>query len=269
MNKFVKKLLAKYVKYIEIVGYGLVFLFIAGLVALSTIKAEDEFINLTGRYDISSSLIISPQRLFIIDVLADTFQVVGPGSDLLEVVEDERFVSDQVIRKNLEKQVEEAGEFGNTQVVRRLSAIITELNSRNYPGLHRRTLKAPISGDFVLFKNKADVVPKDTPIGGVLDFEDGQIRVTEFPADKRLKRKLKPDQVATVKLILGEEETLSQDATLTLHRDDVVVLELKGMSNEDKRIIAHYIFRHSEAISIEVSISVLVGARTWMNLIWR
>ena len=269
MNKFVKKLLAKYVKYIEIIGYGMVFLFIAGLVALSTIKAEDEFVNLTGQYDISSSLIISPQRLFIIDVLADTFQIVGPGGDLLEVAEDDRYVSDRVIRKNLEEQVEEAREFGNTQLVRRLTAIISELKSRNYPELYKRTLKSPISGDFVLFKNKTDVVPNDIPIGGVFDFEDGQIRVTEFPADKRMKRKLKPDQIATVNLRLGEEKTLSQDAIITANRDDVVVLELKGMSNEDKRNIAHYISRHAQVMSVDVSISVLVGARTWMNLIWR
>ena len=35
MNLFIKKILAKYVIYIEIIGYGFVLLFIVGLIALS------------------------------------------------------------------------------------------------------------------------------------------------------------------------------------------------------------------------------------------
>ena len=41
MNRFGKKILAKYVNYIEIISYTFVVLFIGGLIALSKIKAED------------------------------------------------------------------------------------------------------------------------------------------------------------------------------------------------------------------------------------
>ena len=268
MNRFVKKLLAKYVKYIEIIGYSLVFLFIAGLVALSTIKAEDEYVNLTGTFEISFFFIPSETRQFIIDVIAEPDSIVQPGDDLLRLTDHERFTADQSIRINLEAQIEKAREHSDFQLAGKLSPIVSDLKRKTYPDLKMRTITSPIQGVFILFHNEGEVVGEEDKMGGVFNFNEGMIRVTEFPADKRMKKKLKKDQTATVTLSAGPQESISLSAVLVEHKDQEVMFRLEKMSTDNMVKIAHFLSTQAEGSAIEVNISVLVGSRTWMNLIW-
>ena len=150
MNRFVKKLLARYVKYIEIIGYAFVILFIAGLVALSYIKAEDEFVNLTGKFEIPTDLIQLDRPHYVIDQLSDSNSVVDVNAPLFEITGDEKIIADQTILNSLEQQAKTAQKASQKNLENELNRIISDLVQKKYPYLEKSTLRSQISGDFII-----------------------------------------------------------------------------------------------------------------------
>lgn len=269
MNLFVKKLLAKYVKYIEIIGYSLVFLFIAGLIALSQIKAEDEYVNLNGNYEIETFLITFDSPRYIIDQLSDSNSVVQANDPLFEVTDDEQFIADQKILDNLEIQVETANKASRRDVADKLSSVILDIEKRKYKYLELSTVRSKISGEFILVNLNNDFIPEHEIIGGVFDLKNSIIRVTEFPVDKRMKKKLKPGQSGTADLKLGPVESINLSVTLDSLNNEEAVFHITEIPKDAKFKIANYISSIPEQKTIQANVKVLVGWKSWMNLIWR
>jgi len=268
MNRFVKKLLAKYVKYIEIIGYALVFLFIAGLIALSKIKAEDEYVNLNGNYEFETFLIQFDTPKYIIDQLSDSNSVVQANDPLFEITDDERFIADQSILDNLEIQVETANKASRRDVADKLSSVILDIEKRKYKYLKLSTVRSKITGEFILVNLNKDFVPEHEIIGGVFDLKNSIIRVTEFPVDKRMKKKLKPDQAGTANLKLGLVESIDISITLDSLNNEEAVFHITEIPEDAKIKIARYISSFPGQ-TIQANVNVLVGWKSWMNLIWR
>jgi hypothetical protein len=269
MNRFVKKLLARYVKYIEIIGYAFVILFIAGLVALSYIKAEDEFVNLNGKFEIPTEVIKFDRPHYIIVQLSDSNAVVNVNAPLFEITEDENFIADQTILNSLEQQSKTAKKVSRKNLENELNRIISDLVQKKYPYLEKSTVRSKISGDFIITDLENDFIPSNKVIGGVFDFENNLVRVTDFPADKRMKRKLKLGQTGVATLKLSPIESISLSVSLISLDKNEAIFQSTGISKEVKFKVAKYLCSNPNNNKIDANISVLVGWKSWMRLIWR
>lgn len=269
MNRFIKKLLAKYVTYIEIIGYAFVLLFIAGMVALSSIKAEDEFVTLQGKFEVPADLIQFDRTHYLIDQLSDSNTVVDANAPLLEVTDDAKFIAEQTILNNLQGQMEIAQSAAQKDLQRELDRITSSLIQKRYPYLPLATLRAKIAGDFLITDLATDLIPKNKIIGGVFDFDNNLIRVAEFPPDRQVRRKLKLGQTGTATLKLSPGESINLPVVLVSLSEKEVYFHSAEIPQEIKFKIAKYLCANPETNQIEASISVLVGWKSWMRLIWR
>ena len=269
MNRFIKKLLARYVKYIEIIGYVFVILFIVGLVALSYIKAEDEFVNLQGKFEVPADLIRLDRPHYITGQLSDSNAVVAVNAPLFEISDDEKFIADQTILTGLEQQAATARNASQKNLEQELNRIISELAQKKYPSLARSTLRSNISGDFIITQLENNFIPENMIIGGVFDFDDNLVRVMDFPPDKRMKRKLKLGQTGTATLKLGPVESISLSVSLISLDEKEATFQSAEISKAVKLKVAKYISSNPNNNQIETNISVLVGWISWMRLIWR
>jgi hypothetical protein len=268
MNLFVKKLLAKYVKYIEIIGYLFVLLFIAGLVALSQIKAEDEFVSLNGIFEIEKEIISFPKKQIILNVFAESSVKVKPGDNLIELTDNKKYISDHEIIKDLENQIKLAREVSDNNLVNKFSNILNEIQNRNYPNLDIEKIQSKLPGDYFPFVQKNEITEINQTIGGVFGFENGTIRVSEFPVDQQQKKKLKSGQTGTATLKLGFENSNSISVLMSEFSEREMIFELEDLSLENKQKIATSLAQNEDEY-ISVTLSVLVGSKSWMNLIWR
>mgnify|MGYP006298650867 CR=1 FL=1 len=269
MNLFVKKLLAKYIIYIEIIGYVLVTIFIGGLIALSFIKAEDEFVNLNGHLSLQSELLIFKKDHYIIDVPSETNSFVNKRAPLLEVTDDQKFITDRELLSTLETQLEKVQQSGRPDLERQLSNLIYDLEEKTYPDLNLATIRASISGDFILYEPERDLIKANAPIGGVFDFANTRIRIPQLPADRSQARKLEPEQSGTATIQLGHVNTRTVPVTLIEVAADSAVARIDEWTLAQKEEIAqfHSSLKNDEQIS--VTLRIKVGWKSWMNLIWR
>jgi hypothetical protein len=269
MNLFWKKLLAKYVIYIEIIGYGFVILFVAGLIALSKIKAEDEYVNLNGHYEINSFLLTFDEPHYLLELQADSSSVVTEGIPLIRVTSDKQFIADHSILENMRTQREAAQNVADYRLAEKILSIIVGIERNKYPNIATTVIKTPIAGTFYLFDNEIHNIPAGKVIGGVFDFVTSKGKVTEFPPDKRMKKKLEPGQKATITLKLGITEQVVLDARLATINDEEAIFEIVSYEKEASRKIAVFLGSVQENSMINASVSVLVGEKSWMQLIWR
>jgi len=269
MNRFAKKMLAKYIKYIEIIGYFFVILFIAGLVALSFIKAEDEYVNLNGKYELEVHLLKFENPQYILDLRSDSSSIVSANGPLLEITDNEKFIADRTIQTNLEAQLETAQKVKQKKLANNLAAIIQDIEERDYPKLDISVVRTPIRGEFFLLLDNSDFIPKNEIIGGVFNFEEGFIKVTEFPADKRLVKKVKQGQAGTATLKLGPVDNVPCSVVVSDVSKSGILLKMETIPENEKLKIINFIAAHPEEVAIDVNINVLVGWKSWMRLIWR
>jgi|GEM_PF-2214528 hypothetical protein len=269
MNRFIKKLLARYVTYIEIIGYAFVVLFVAGMIALSYIKAEDELVNVQGKFEVPADLIQFDRSHYVIDQLSDSNAVVEANAPLFELTDDEQFIAEQTILNNLQGQMEIARAAAQKDLQQELNRITSSLIQKRYPYLRLSTLRAKMAGDFLITNLAGDLIPKNKIIGGVFDFENNLIRVTEFPPDRQVRRKLKLGQTGTATLKLSPTESINLSVVLVSMNEKEAYFHSPEIAAETKFKIATYLCSNSESNQIEASISVLVGWKSWMRLIWR
>ncbi len=269
MNRFVKKLLAKYVIYIEIIGYLLVILFIGGLIALSFIKAEDEYVNLNGHLLLNAELLVFEKEHYLIDVLSETNSSVNKRSPLLEITDDPKFITDRVMLTTMETQIEKVRQLSRTDLEDQLSAIIYDLEEKTYPNLRLNTIRTSISGDYILFQPERDLLKMNTAIGGVFDFSNAHIIVPQLPADRSQARKLKAEQSGAATILLGAVNTRTVPVTLIRVAEDSAVARIDEWTIVQKNEIARYFANLKNDEKISVSLRIKVGWKSWMNLIWR
>jgi len=270
MPRLVKQILARYVKAVEIIGYAFVLLFIGGLIALSFIKAEDEFVTLNGQLEVRYAALVAEKTCFIWALIGDTTTAVNAGAALFEVTTDSDFIADQAILQQLQAPAKQAEGMNRNQIAAELDGLIEKMKKRLDPNPHKAILVAGCRGAFFAFKTENAIVFPGECIGGSFDFDSSMIRVTEFPADARQKRKLKTDQSGTATLRIDAGKSISVIAKLIELDEAEAHLKLEALTRADQVRLANYLGAHSASHkSIPVSISLLVGWKSWMQLIWR
>jgi hypothetical protein len=269
MNRLLKRLLAKYVKYIEIIGYTFVGLFVAGLLALSYIKAEDEWMTLNGQFTISSHIIRFAEPCYLLEMPADSITQVQTNTILARITFDPAFRTDKTLLRNLEQQITPARAVGDQLVVGQLQGIVNTLKKRNYPNLAVQTVTAPASGEFLTFFQENSVLPAQTTLGVVLDCAHGSVQVTDFSTNTQAKTRLKPGQTGTVTVKLNSIESLSLPIKVSEVTTKAALMHVDSISIDQKFKLAHYLAANTTSPEIHVNLSVLIGWRSWMKLIWR
>ncbi|MDW7679095.1 MAG: hypothetical protein SCK70_00905 [bacterium] len=269
MKRWVKKILAKYVNYVEIVGYGFVLLFIAGLIALSFIKAEDEFVALEGVFQIKFQMLTFNRSHYLVEQIANTNQKVIAGQPLIRVTDDEDFIANQRIKIHLDEQMRIAESAGKTQLLQRLESIRSELTENRIASGKGEVIRSRLDGEFLLFESDSRIIEAQIPCGGVFDFQGSMIRVTTFPPDKRLVRKLKIGQQGSASIHLTSPHAVTVRVKLDAIDDSEAQFSLIELSQSQKNEIAMFFATHPEQTELKTSLKILVGYKSWMRLIWR
>ena len=269
MNKFAKKVLARYVKYVEIIGYLFVIMFIGCLIALSFIKAEDEFVNLTGKYEIDNFKIKFDQPGFIIDFRANENASVVVKQALIEFTKDKKFITDQKILINLDEQLEEARKVSETNLEKKLKSIIFELEEKAYPDLKISVLKTPVAGKFLLPEYKTDFIPANTSIGGVFNFASSFIRVTNLPTDKRIRAKIAKRQTGTANVKIDDTTSISLSVIIDKVDENEIIIKFERLTEKQEILLAKKILKLTDDSSVDITANILIGWKSWMSLIWR
>lgn len=269
MNRWLKKLLAKYVTYIEIIGYGFVFLFVIGLILLSRIKAEDEFVGLNGKLNIDYQLFQADKATIILELLADTTEKVQAGQPVILFTDDEDYFADKKMHLTLNTQIQLAEKTGNLELVNQLKQALSILERKKYPSLLKKEMKSEIAGEFWLMQKNFPFAEKGEVIGGIFDFEKCKIHVPQLPVDKRMMRKLKTGQKGTASLIISPLEKIDLQVELVNLKEQEADLKIVNLTKSQKRKIAQAVTSSGEKKELSASISVLVGSKSWMQLIWR
>lgn len=256
MNLFVKKILAKYVKYIEIIGYAFVLLFIAGIVALSFIKAEDEFVHLKGQYEISVFIPELEQPNCVVATFADSFAIVEPGIPLFEITEDAAYCAEKSILNNLRAQASTARQNSRPELARKLEAVIQQHTPLS-PPTSTRKIFSQISGEFFWLDTAS--------VGGVFDFAQSTLRVTKFPPDGRQNKKLQAGQTGTATLA----GNLTLPVKLAQLTENEALFTIDSLQISDKTRVVTALAKTQDQTKLPANLKVLVGWKSWMQLIWR
>ncbi|NOZ62839.1 MAG: hypothetical protein GXO74_14345 [Calditrichaeota bacterium] len=269
MKFWVKKLLAKYVTYIEIIGYGFVILFIAGLIILSRVKAEDEFVGLKGELAISTDLIQSDKPWYVLKIAADTGKVVAPETALLIVTDDPVFIADKKIIVKLDEQTALAEGTGNGSLVSQLQKMRGQLEDKKYPYLSQYEVRSKIEGEFILISDELPFISANSIPGGVFNFENCSLYVSQLPVDKRMKRKLKIGQTGTAAIQISPLEKINVSVELVNLTESEADLKIMELNQSKKKKLAAALTALPKDEKLSATISVLVGSKSWMQLIWR
>lgn len=269
MKQWVKKLLAKYVTYIEIIGYGFVILFIAGLIALSRVKAEDEFVNLKGVFTISADLIKADKALYVRKIIADTGEVVDEEIPLLIVTDDPIFIADKKIIVKINEQIALAKETGDISLIMRLQKMRAQLENKKYPHLKQYEIRSKLKGEFILVSDELPFISANAAAGGVFDFENCSLHVSQLPVDKRMKRKLKVGQTGTAAIQISPLEKIDVSVELANLSEKEADLKITGLSPAKKKKLAIALAMLPGNEKLSATIMLLVGSKSWMQLIWR
>lgn len=269
MNRWVKRLLAKYIKYIEIIGYAFVGLFVAGLIALSFIKAEDEWLALNGQFTLPSHVIRFAEPGYLLEMPADSVTRVQSQARLARITFDPVYSRDQTLLRHLEQQIATARDGGDLVVIEQLQRLVQTLKKRSYPKLSVQMVTAPASGEFLTFFPAHTALPAQTALGVVLDYAHSSVQVTDFSANPQAQGKLKPGQTGTATVKLNPLESLSLPISVTEVNAKTATMQVDSLTTDQKFKLAHYLAVNPASSGIPVNLAVLAGWRSWMKLIWR
>lgn len=269
MKRFTKKLLAKYVQYIEIIGYFFVLLFIAGLFALSFIKAEDEFIQLSGELEMQIFIPEIVLPIYLTKSLTDSIIKVQPGDTIFTFSCQEKMLQDQMLLQNLIRQIEGLKLESDNDILMRLNEIINKIKTRKYPDVENRPIISPIQGVFFNFINSTPQLVEQRPVGGVFDFQSTRIVVNQLPVDRQMVRKLKAGQSGTANLNFHSGNSIQVSVTLLEINETRAILKINSFPHLEQKKFALEFCKEPPKTNFSANISVLVGWKSWMRLIWR
>jgi len=224
-------------------------------VALSFIKAEDEFVHLNGRYEMPLFVPKFSQPHCLVAVHADSFALIAPEAPLFEITGDTAFCAEKAILAELQIQALRARTSARPELARQLEAVIEHTPLAAPAGV--RLIRSEIAGQF--FRLDA------TAAGGVFDFAQSALSVTEFPPDRRQQKKLQENQTGTATF---QGAGLSLPVKLVQLTEHEAIFRIDSLKIADKIQLAEALAK-SETGGIPASLAVQVGWRSWMELIWR
>ena len=211
-----RRLIAKYVKYLEIFGYGFVFAVATAIAFLWFTKTEDLVLSNAEPIKPHEYVLSPDEDIIVIEALVENKTDVTIGQPLFEISRDQA----QVNRYRAKQVAEElSGELDSlatssslTLSERELLSTLRSSGSIWEQGLSgRETLTATHSG-VILFEEEivGTVVPKGDEIARILDFDDLRISAGLKGAAQRLARVGQPAQIELI-TTYGDGEILRTD----------------------------------------------------------
>lgn len=211
-----RRLIAKYVKYLEIFGYGFVFAVATAIAFLWFTKTEDLVLSNAEPIKPHEYVLSYDEDVIVIEALAENKTDVIIGQPLFEISRDQsqvnRYRAKQVAEE-LEGALDSLATSSSlTSAERELQGVMRSATSvweQEFSG--RETLTATHAG-VILFEKKivGTVVPKGDEIARILDFDDLRISAGLKGAAQRLAR---VGQLAHIEVITtyGDGEILRTD----------------------------------------------------------
>ena len=211
-----RRLIAKYVKYLEIFGYGFVFAVAVAIAFLWFTKTEDLVLSNAEPIKPHEYVLSPDEDIIVIEALVENKTDVTIGQPLFEISRDKS----QVNRYRAKQVAEElSGELDSLATSSSLTSTERELqgvlSSTAYGWEQelsgRETLTATHAG-VILFEEEivGTVVPKGDEIARILDFDDLRISAGLKGAAQRLARVGQPTQIELI-TTYGDGEILRTD----------------------------------------------------------
>ena len=211
-----RRFIARYVKYLEIFGYGFVFAVAAAIAFLWFTKTEDLVLSNAEPIKPHEYVLSSDEDVIVIEALVENKTDVTIGQPLFEISRDKS----QVNRYRAKQVAEElSGELDSLAISssltlseRELQDVMRSATSAWEQELSQReTLNATHSG-VILFEKEVvgTVVPKGDEIARILDFDDLRISAGLKGAAQRLARVGQPAQIELI-TTYGDGEILRTD----------------------------------------------------------
>lgn len=211
-----RRLIAKYVKYLEIFGYGFVFAVASIIAFLWFTKTEDLVLSNAEQIKPHEYVLSPDEDVIVIEALVKNKTDVIIGQPLFEISRDKSWVN-----RNRARQVAEelSGELDSlatssslTSAERELQGVLSSATygwEQELPGSETLTATHP---GVILFEEEivGTVVPKGDEIARILDFDDLRISAGLKGAGQRLARVGQPAHIEVV-TTYGDGEILRTD----------------------------------------------------------
>lgn len=268
MKPFIKKLLARYVVYVEVTGYAFVILFFGGLVALAFVKAEDEFAVFKGRISLPVQSLRVDCPAVVLDTQALPGATVNAGQALIDTVTNQVFVTDRMVLDSLDTQIASAARQGRNDLIEQLKPMAESLRTKHYPDLKTDVIIADIPGEFILWCRTNQPITGNIPAGAVADFTAGIVVVTNIAPDNRKAAQLKPGQPGTALLKIDGVQKLSLPLIVKSVTKTEVILSFGQIPESDRATLANW----AAAVPPpppDADVKILVGWKSWLRLVWR
>lgn len=211
-----RRLIAKYVKYLEIFGYGFVFAVAAAIAFLWFTKTEDLVLSNAEPIKPHEYVLSFDEDIIVIEALVENKTDVTVGQPLFEISRDKSLVSRYRARQVAEELSGELDSLATSSSLtlseRELQGVLSSTAYEWEQELSQReTLTATHSG-VILFEEEVvgTVVLKGDEIARILDFDDLRISAGLKGAVQRLARVGQPAHIEVI-TTYGDGEILRTD----------------------------------------------------------
>lgn len=211
-----RRFIARYVKYLEIFGYGFVFAVATAIAFLWFTKTEDLVLSNAEPIKPHEYVLSPDEDILILEALVENKTDVTVGQPLFEISRDKsqvsRYRAKQVIEE-LEGALDSLATSSSlTSAERELQGVMRSATSVWEQELSRRETLTATHAGVILFEEEVvgTVVPKGDEIARILDFDDLRISAGLKGAAQRLAR---VGQLAHIEVITtyGDGEILRTD----------------------------------------------------------
>jgi len=271
---FLRRIIARYVVWIEIVGYALVFALFGALIYASQVKADDDFLpSIPGTVNLKLQVVQASKDAQVSAIAPDEAEKrpARVGTALVTLEESPEIVTRTSLRQNLEKQREFARTQKRDEVVAQIDKMLEQVQPN--PAAHSalRPLPAKFTGKWVPAVKPGQVVTSGTVLGILLSPAETTVDIeTKAPPIAQNGGKLKPDQPTTISLTMGKTEVILLGKVTRGGKKNPAIAITEITPAEAAKIMDFYRDNPYQNPSFPTeNIKVLVGEKSWASLIWK
>jgi hypothetical protein len=275
-SAFWRRVLARYVSWVELAGYLLVFALIAGLVAASQIKAEDEFLAIPGEVRLQVKVLRARGDAAVRAIVRSP---AAPGGDsrVSQVFYELETAPGRVARASLMRSLEEQRKFARERkqdaVAANVQAMMDRVGGEDGGPSDVRRIAAHSGGAWRLtdLVRVGDVVTSGAVLAVDLNVAGTKVAIdTKSPSVSQKGNKLRAGQPATVTLSLNGAPVSLLGRVVQGGKKNPQV-ELTDVRPEDMAKIVDFFKAQPDhdGTFAGANVNVLVGEKSWASLIWK
>jgi hypothetical protein len=267
---FLRRIVAKYVVWVEVIGYLIVVAFVVGLVFASTKKAEDEFLVIPCEVTLSADVLRADKSAEIVS-LQPAGTPAGNREGLALLEESPALVTRTSLLQNLKRQLDFARSQNQEAIAADVAKMIADAQKANNAAPARRPVLSKISGQWYPTADSGDVIASGAVLGVVLNPAETEVTLNkQDPAVSKRGNRLKPDQPATITLSAGGVAIQISGKVVEGGKKDPRVRVTGIPSAEAAKIVAFYRQNPGhDGKFTGANTKVLIGEKSWASLIWK